>query len=177
MFTCVWCTHFIFFYCPLDSKPIPLLNMAFSFLFGVLPCKEGTVKTPYCMCTHHSGARHFGINRAQRKQLLCDLVVTGNTFISLGDSWNIFLISLSNGNRLFGSQYQCDWKKVTFSISAREDKDLLWRTSGAVKARKSWLETFSSVNDMLPEGSSRRDQGEMINPRAAGSAVKNRKTR
>lgn len=40
-----------------------------------------------------------------------------------------------------------------------------------MKARRSLLEIFSSVNDTLPDGSNSRDHGEMIKPRAAGSAM------
>lgn len=47
------------------------------------------------------------------------------------------------------------------------------RTSGAVKALKSCWVTYSSVNEMLPEGMSRRDQGEMMKPIAAGSGERN----
>lgn len=64
------------------------------------------------------------------------------------------------------------WKRHgTFSTSERDDRDWFCRTSGAVNARRSWWETLSSVNDTLPDGSKRRDHGEMMNPRAAGSAV------
>lgn len=66
----------------------------------------------------------------------------------------------------------------TFSTSERDDRDWFCRTSGAVNARRSWWETLSSVNDTLPDGSNRRDHGEMMNPRAAGSAVfERRKTK
>lgn len=64
-------------------------------------------------------------------------------------------------------------KIYTFSTSATEDKDTPSRTSGAVKARKSCWVTYSSVKEMLPEGMSRRDQGEMIKPMAVGSAEGN----
>lgn len=43
------------------------------------------------------------------------------------------------------------------------------RTSGAVKALRSCCVTYSSVKEMFPEGMSRRDQGEMMKPIAAGS--------
>lgn len=62
----------------------------------------------------------------------------------------------------------------TFSISETEDKEIPSRTSGAVKARKSCWVTYSSVNEMLPEGMSRRDQGEMMKPMAVGSGKGNR---
>ncbi len=65
-------------------------------------------------------------------------------------------------------------KDYTFSISETEDKETPSRTSGAVKARKSCWVTYSSVNEMLPEGMSRRDQGEMMKPMAAGSGEGNR---
>lgn len=55
-------------------------------------------------------------------------------------------------------------------MSERELSDWFWRTSGAVNARRSWLEIFSSVNDTLPDGSNSRDHGEMMKPTAAGSA-------
>lgn len=57
----------------------------------------------------------------------------------------------------------------TFSISETEDKETPSSTSGEVKARKSCWVTYSSANEMLPEGMSRRDQGEMMKPMAAGS--------
>ncbi len=57
----------------------------------------------------------------------------------------------------------------TFSMSETEDKEAPSRTSGAVKARKSCWVTYSSVKEMLPEGMSRRDHGEMMKPIAAGS--------
>lgn len=59
----------------------------------------------------------------------------------------------------------------TFSTSDRDDSEWFCRTSGAVNARRSCWDTFSSVNDTLPDGSNSRDHGEMMNPRAAGSAV------
>lgn len=59
----------------------------------------------------------------------------------------------------------------TFSTSDKDDREWFCRTSGAVNARRSCWETFSSVNVMLPDGSNRRDHGEMMNPRAVGSAV------
>lgn len=59
----------------------------------------------------------------------------------------------------------------TFSASDRDDREWFCRTSGAVNARRSCWETFASVNDTLPDGSNRRDHGEMMNPRAVGSAV------
>lgn len=62
----------------------------------------------------------------------------------------------------------------TFSISETEDKETPSSTSGAVKALKSCWVTYSSVNEMLPEGISRRDQGEMMKPMAAGSGQGNR---
>lgn len=65
-------------------------------------------------------------------------------------------------------------KDYTFSISETEDRETPSRTSGAVKARKSCWVTYSSVNEMLPEGMSRRDQGEMMKPMAAGSGKGNR---
>lgn len=40
-----------------------------------------------------------------------------------------------------------------------------------MNARRSCWDTFSSVNDTLPDGSNRRDHGEMMNPREVGSAV------
>lgn len=60
-------------------------------------------------------------------------------------------------------------KVCTFSISETEVKETPSKTSGAVKALKSCWVTYSSVNEMLPEGMSRRDQGEMMKPMAAGS--------
>ncbi len=54
-------------------------------------------------------------------------------------------------------------------MSETEDKEAPSRTSGAVKARKSCWVTYSSVKEMLPEGMSRRDHGEMMKPIAAGS--------
>ena len=54
-------------------------------------------------------------------------------------------------------------------MSEMEVKEAPSRTSGAVKALKSCWVTYSSVNEMLPEGMSRRDQGEMMKPMAAGS--------
>lgn len=64
------------------------------------------------------------------------------------------------------------WERyLTFSTSERDDRDWFCRTSGAVNARRSCWDTLSSVNDMLPDGSNRRDHGEMMNPRAVGSAV------
>lgn len=60
----------------------------------------------------------------------------------------------------------------TFSISDTEDRESPSRTSGAVNARRSCWVTYSSVNEMLPEGMSRRDQGEMMKPMAAGSGEK-----
>lgn len=60
-------------------------------------------------------------------------------------------------------------KVHTFSMSETEVKEAPPRTSGAVKALKSCWVTYSSVNEMLPEGMSRRDQGEMMKPIAAGS--------
>lgn len=65
-------------------------------------------------------------------------------------------------------------KVYTFSISATEARETPSRTSGAVKALKSCWVTYSSVNEMLPEGMSRRDQGEMMKPMAAGSGEGNR---
>lgn len=62
----------------------------------------------------------------------------------------------------------------TFSISETEDRETPSSTSGAVKARKSCWVTYSSVKEIFPEGMSRRDQGEMIKPMAAGSAQGNR---
>lgn len=58
-------------------------------------------------------------------------------------------------------------------MSETEIKEAPSRTSGAVKALKSCWVTYSSVNEMLPEGMSRRDQGEMMKPIAAGSEVRN----
>lgn len=52
-------------------------------------------------------------------------------------------------------------KVYTFSISEMEDKETPSRTSGAVKALKSCWVTYSFVNEMLPEGMSRRDQGDI----------------
>lgn len=54
-------------------------------------------------------------------------------------------------------------------MSETEFKDIPSRTSGAVKALRSCWVTYSSVNEMLPEGMSRRDQGEIMKPMAAGS--------
>lgn len=62
-------------------------------------------------------------------------------------------------------------RHCTFSTSDRDDSEWFCRTSGAVNARRSCWDTFSSVNDTLPDGSNRRDHGEMMNPRAVGSAV------
>lgn len=62
----------------------------------------------------------------------------------------------------------------TFSMSEMEVKETPSRTSGAVKALKSCWVTYSSVNEMLPEGMSRRDQGEMMKPMAALSGGGNR---
>lgn len=62
----------------------------------------------------------------------------------------------------------------TFSMSETEDKETPSSTSGEVKARKSCWVTYSSANEMLPEGMSRRDQGEMMKPMAAGSGQGNR---
>lgn len=62
----------------------------------------------------------------------------------------------------------------TFSMSEMESKEPPSRTSGAVKALKSCCVTYSSVNEMLPEGMSRRDHGEIMKPMAAGSADGNR---
>ncbi|TNN53361.1 hypothetical protein EYF80_036428 [Liparis tanakae] len=49
-----------------------------------------------------------------------------------------------------------------------EVKEAPPRTSGAVKALKSCSVTYSSVKEMLPEGMSRRDQGEMMKPMFVG---------
>lgn len=68
----------------------------------------------------------------------------------------------------------CYVKVYTFSISATEARETPSRTSGAVKALKSCWVTYSSVNEMLPEGMSRRDQGEMMKPMAAGSGEGNK---
>lgn len=57
----------------------------------------------------------------------------------------------------------------TFSMSETEVKEFPFRTSGAVKALKSCWVTYSSVNEMLPDGMSRRDQGDIIKPMAEGS--------
>lgn len=62
----------------------------------------------------------------------------------------------------------------TFSMSEMEVREAPSSTSGAVKALKSCWVTYSSVNEMLPEGMSRRDQGEMMKPMAAGSGRGNR---
>lgn len=59
---------------------------------------------------------------------------------------------------------------VTFSMSETQDKEVPSSTSGAVKARRSCWVTYSSVKEMLPDGMSRRDQGEMMKPMAEGSA-------
>lgn len=64
---------------------------------------------------------------------------------------------------------------ATFSTSDRADNGWFSRTSGAVNACKPWLETFSSVNDTLPDGRRSRDQGDMMKPRAVESAVFGRK--
>lgn len=58
----------------------------------------------------------------------------------------------------------------TFSMSETDSKEIPCKSSGAVKALKSCWVTYSSVNEMLPEGMSRRDQGEIMKPMAAGSA-------
>lgn len=67
--------------------------------------------------------------------------------------------------------YKFKGKWYTFSTSKRDDNDWFCRTSGAVNARRSWWETFSSVNDTLPDGSNSRDHGEMMKPKAVGSAI------
>lgn len=59
-------------------------------------------------------------------------------------------------------------------MSETEFKGLPSMTSGAVKALKSSWVTYSSVNETLPEGMRRRDQGEMMKPMAAGSGDGNR---
>lgn len=84
----------------------------------------------------------------------------------LSHQWSIRRRRLNN---LWGSV-----KVYTFSISETEVKEAPSRTSGAVKARKSCWVTYSSVNEMLPEGMSRRDQGEMMKPMAEGSGEGNR---
>lgn len=63
---------------------------------------------------------------------------------------------------------------VTFSMSETQDKEVPSSTSGAVKARRSCWVTYSSVKEMLPDGMSRRDQGEMMKPMAEGSAKRER---
>lgn len=55
-------------------------------------------------------------------------------------------------------------------MSETQDKEAPSSTSGAVKARRSCWVTYSSVKEMLPDGMSRRDQGEMMKPMAEGSA-------
>ena len=65
-------------------------------------------------------------------------------------------------------------KVYTFSISEMEVRDNPSRTSGAVKALRSCWVTYSSVNEMFPEGMRRRDQGEMMKPMAVGSGEGNR---
>lgn len=60
----------------------------------------------------------------------------------------------------------------TCSISESEDKLKPSSTSGAVNALRSCWVTFSSVKEMFPEGMSSRDHGEMMKPRAVGSAGK-----
>lgn len=55
-------------------------------------------------------------------------------------------------------------------MSETQDKEVPSSTSGAVKARRSCWVTYSSVKEMLPDGMSRRDQGEMMKPMAEGSA-------
>jgi len=49
-------------------------------------------------------------------------------------------------------------------------------TSGGVKARRSFCVTFSSVNEMFPEGISSSDHGEMMKPNADGSVEPEGKT-
>lgn len=63
----------------------------------------------------------------------------------------------------------------TFSISETDDKETPSSTSGAVNARRSCWVTYSPVNEMLPEGMSRRDHGEMMKPMAEGSGQRNRR--
>lgn len=65
----------------------------------------------------------------------------------------------------------------TFSISETDDKETPSSTSGAVNARKSCWVTYSSVNETLPEGMSRRDHGEMMKPVAEGSGQRNREVK
>jgi len=78
--------------------------------------------------------------------------------------------SAAKDNRCLPRKRYC-----TFSTSDRDDREWFCSSSGAVNARRSCWETFSSVNDTLPHGSNRRDHGEMMNPRAVGSAVFERK--
>lgn len=59
-------------------------------------------------------------------------------------------------------------------MSETEVREFPSRTSGAVKAFKSCWVTYSSANETLPEGMSRRDQGEMMKPMDAGSGGGNR---
>lgn len=59
-------------------------------------------------------------------------------------------------------------------MSETEFKEDPSRTSGAVKALKSCWVTYSSANEILPEGMSSRDQGEMMKAMAAGSGKENR---
>lgn len=62
----------------------------------------------------------------------------------------------------------------TFSMSETEFRAFPSRTSGAVKALKSFCVTYSSAKEMLPDGMSRSDQGEMIKPMAEGSGDGNK---
>lgn len=65
----------------------------------------------------------------------------------------------------------------TFSMSETEDKETPSSTSGAVNARKSCWVTYSSVNETLPDGMSRRDHGEMMKPIAEGSGQRDKRVK